>query len=276
MPTYTPNMGLIQPAQGEKVNIDQLNSNFDKVDNSLPTVCLSTSRPSTPYPGQMIYETDTTISYIWTGSHWRQFGSVTCTKATRPTNPPEGLLIFETDTKYLRVWDGDYWMPTDSLVFQRAEYSSTARTTLKDTDNIRSIFRAKLEKQDFPVNLEVGIVLPMTLGARVRAAFAFGLCTTDADYASTTTNPAGSMFKLYLYNEDINAANVLRPYVLTGSGSRTLFPTDDIWGMQLTGDILSQPTSDGIVFTDEYGFCIDIKATAFNPSKQLPAVAWNQ
>ena len=35
-------------------------------------VCTSTTRPSGPYEGQMIYETDTDLTYIWGGSAWQQ------------------------------------------------------------------------------------------------------------------------------------------------------------------------------------------------------------
>lgn len=37
-----------------------------------PGVCLSTSRPTAPYEGQMIYETDTDLTYIYGGSAWQQ------------------------------------------------------------------------------------------------------------------------------------------------------------------------------------------------------------
>lgn len=32
-----------------------------------------------------------------------------CTSTTRPTTPYTGMTIFETDTGYLRVWDGSAW-----------------------------------------------------------------------------------------------------------------------------------------------------------------------
>ena len=35
-------------------------------------VCLSTNRPTTPYAGMVIYETDTNLSYTWNGSSWQQ------------------------------------------------------------------------------------------------------------------------------------------------------------------------------------------------------------
>lgn len=33
-------------------------------------VCTSTTRPASPYTGQVIYETDTSLLRIWTGSAW--------------------------------------------------------------------------------------------------------------------------------------------------------------------------------------------------------------
>ena len=35
-----------------------------------PGVCTSTTRPSNPFEGQMIYETDTNKVYVWNGSAW--------------------------------------------------------------------------------------------------------------------------------------------------------------------------------------------------------------
>lgn len=37
-----------------------------------PGVCTSTTRPSAPFEGQMIYETDTDLTYIYGGSAWQQ------------------------------------------------------------------------------------------------------------------------------------------------------------------------------------------------------------
>ena len=35
-----------------------------------PGVCTSTTRPSSPYDGQVIYETDTDATKVWNGSSW--------------------------------------------------------------------------------------------------------------------------------------------------------------------------------------------------------------
>ena len=38
-----------------------------------PGVCTSTTRPASPYVGQCIYETDTLLAKVWTGSAWEDY-----------------------------------------------------------------------------------------------------------------------------------------------------------------------------------------------------------
>lgn len=40
-------------------------------------VCTSTTRPESPYVGQMIYETDTQLLKVWLGSGWSQGQTLT-------------------------------------------------------------------------------------------------------------------------------------------------------------------------------------------------------
>lgn len=47
-----------------------------------PGVCLSTNRPTAPYEGHIIYETDTDLVYLWNGSSWIEVISA-LTKAPR-------------------------------------------------------------------------------------------------------------------------------------------------------------------------------------------------
>lgn len=60
------------PETGDYVDIDKLNENADKVDAAISTtVCTSSTRPTTPFQGQLILETDTGRIYVWLGS-WIQ------------------------------------------------------------------------------------------------------------------------------------------------------------------------------------------------------------
>jgi len=45
-------------------------------------VCTSSTRPTAPYEGQMIYETDTDMVAIWNGTAWRYLSSTTPTNGT--------------------------------------------------------------------------------------------------------------------------------------------------------------------------------------------------
>ena len=47
-----------------------------------PGVCTSSSRPTAPYEGQMIYETDTDMVALWNGSAWRYIAATTPTNGT--------------------------------------------------------------------------------------------------------------------------------------------------------------------------------------------------
>lgn len=47
-----------------------------------PGVCTSTSRPTNPYEGFMIYETDTDMVAIWNGTAWRYLAATTATSGT--------------------------------------------------------------------------------------------------------------------------------------------------------------------------------------------------
>lgn len=47
-----------------------------------PGVCTSTTRPATPFEGQMIYETDTDMIALWNGTSWRYIAATTPTYGT--------------------------------------------------------------------------------------------------------------------------------------------------------------------------------------------------
>lgn len=61
-----------------------------------PGVCTSTTRPTAPYEGQMIYETDTDMVAIWNGSAWRYLA------ATTPTNGTVLQTVYDTGTGALQ------------------------------------------------------------------------------------------------------------------------------------------------------------------------------
>lgn len=80
MATNTPRALLRKPAGSDNVDVTlDLNNNWDKVDGFLGVfICTSVTRPSgagNVFSGMLIYETDTTLWWMWDGSVWQMLGN---------------------------------------------------------------------------------------------------------------------------------------------------------------------------------------------------------
>jgi hypothetical protein len=71
-----------------------------------PGVCTSTTRPSTPYTGMMIYETDTNMVAVWNGSSWRYIS------ATTPTNGTVLQIAYGSTATESRISSTSSWTST--------------------------------------------------------------------------------------------------------------------------------------------------------------------
>ena len=89
-------------------------------------VCTSTTRPSAPYVGQVIYETDTGLAKVWTGSAWNTLNyksKVSASGSSRVDGLLGGNVIYTPAT--LTVGAGTY-----EIVAYGAPYNlSTADST---------------------------------------------------------------------------------------------------------------------------------------------------
>lgn len=119
MASTTTRLGLRKPAPSDAVDVTaDLSNNMDALDAAVGiAVCTSTSRPSAPYPGQQIRETDTGLSWYWdtTGTPaWVMMNRniIMVTSTTRPTGSSlfSGLMIYETDTNLVYVYNGAAWI----------------------------------------------------------------------------------------------------------------------------------------------------------------------
>lgn len=114
MASTTTKLSLRKPAPTDAVDVTaDLANNFDVLDTAVgTTVCTSGTRPSVPFIGQSIRETDTGLHYTWDGSAWQLTTrcATVCTSTTRPTSTFTGLLIYETDTLLVYVWTGAAWV----------------------------------------------------------------------------------------------------------------------------------------------------------------------
>lgn len=148
MATTTTKLGLTKPDGADLVDIAVLNTNADKIDAAVgASIVTSVTRPSSPYSGQAIYETDSKATSVWVPSisTWQPINApFVCTSTTRPTVPYQGQVIYETntDTTYIRnstswvrmggvpagtvVAVGTATMPTGYLLCDGTVYNNTA------------------------------------------------------------------------------------------------------------------------------------------------------
>ena len=119
MATSTTKLGLTKPAYTDVVDVQDLNTNADLIDAaSGMTICTSSTRPGSPWSGQIIFETDTPGSFVWDGSAWQTAGgggSITVAE-TAPTSPAPGngdLWFNSTDGRtfvYYEDTDSNQWV----------------------------------------------------------------------------------------------------------------------------------------------------------------------
>lgn len=76
MPTFTTRLGLIKPGYADDVDVADLNANADDIDAVIGApVVTSTTRPGSPFTGQLIYESDTSNTLVWDGTAWQTVSS---------------------------------------------------------------------------------------------------------------------------------------------------------------------------------------------------------
>lgn len=112
MATTTTKLGLRKPATSDLVNVTtDLDTPYDSIDNAVGfTICTSSTRPSTPYAGQAIYETDTKNRLLWSGSLWIHMSIPNVGSLGSITNPYSGQVVLLTTTHLLYYYNGSSWV----------------------------------------------------------------------------------------------------------------------------------------------------------------------
>jgi hypothetical protein len=108
MATNTTRLGLIKPAYTDPVDVADLNNNMDDIDSAVgATICTSTTRPGTPFSGQLIFETNTDKFLVWTGSVWEE-----SVGGAETLNDLTDVTITSAANNQLLRYDGTNWVNT--------------------------------------------------------------------------------------------------------------------------------------------------------------------
>jgi len=112
---YTTKMALRLPQGDELWDFGNYNFNFEKLDDFFGTViCTSVTRPSTPFPGMMIYETDSRFTYVRNAANnaWIQMGQIPSISSTASILAPyTGQIVFVTTGNVFMRYTGSTWTP---------------------------------------------------------------------------------------------------------------------------------------------------------------------
>ena len=140
---YTPKTWIDYPNTTTPITAAELNNIDEGVRSRF--ICTSSTRPSTPFDGQKIYETDTDLEYVWDGSAWVPAGGVmtswtptlTLTGLTPTYDEQVGLYKVEGDvctanfTIRINSYSGSHGIPYD-WVISLPEASSIASGYTQD------------------------------------------------------------------------------------------------------------------------------------------------
>ena len=129
MSTNTTRLGLIKPDFVDVVDISELNSNADDIDAAVgAAVVTSGTRPSSPWNGQIIHETDTDKTLVWDGVAWVETGST-----IDDLNDIGDVTITTPSAGEKLVFDGTNWVNLEGYVYVDTVYFTSSGTFTKAT-----------------------------------------------------------------------------------------------------------------------------------------------
>jgi hypothetical protein len=86
-------------------------TNYSRIGSALMTV--SDTPPSSPYTGDLWFESDSGITFVRYDSHWIEIGASgigAVTSDTAPSSPANGQIWFESDTNQLKIYYSGTWI----------------------------------------------------------------------------------------------------------------------------------------------------------------------
>lgn len=152
MSTNTTRLGLVKPAPAEDYDVGVFNANADKVDAAVGRISVTSgTRPSAPWNGQSIRETDTGNELFHNGTTWVHEGVPTVTALAQILAPYALQMVYLTtdNTVYQRNAANTAWVamlpggvvatPT-AATRHEAEYRNAASQVIANAGNTRISF----------------------------------------------------------------------------------------------------------------------------------------
>lgn len=90
---------------------------------SRPGAVTSLTRPTNPFQGQVIVETDTNTVLFYTTNGWVELGRAV-TVGAEPTSPIEGELWYDTTQGALYVYASGVWEPASGTISSTPTWQS--------------------------------------------------------------------------------------------------------------------------------------------------------
>ena len=158
------------------------------------TTVTSSTRPSAPWTGQTIYQTDTNSFYSWNGTNW---------VIAKPTT---GQTIYATDTNRLHVWNGTRWVVSNSSATTTTVAPTTATTVAPATAAL--------------VAPTTATTVAPTTTTTVAPTTATTVAPTTATTTTTIAPPVAPAFSLSSSSESKAQNSAIDGYTITSTGGR--------------------------------------------------------
>lgn len=165
-----------------------------------PGVCTSTTRPASPFEGQMIYETDTDMLALWNGTAWRYIASTTATS---------GAVLQVVQTVKTDTFSTTSTSMTDitGLSVSITPKSTSSKVLVQA---IVSAFMPATERGGFQiVRGSTAIGIADSAGSRTRTGFALGgpsytnsvydIYATGQTYLDSPATTSSTTYKIQMY-----------------------------------------------------------------------------
>jgi hypothetical protein len=141
MATFTTRLGLRKPAGTDNINVStDIDADYDLIDANVgTTVCTSSTRPSSPFSGQTIFETDTKRFLVWTGTQWLHHSIPVVTATSQIVAPFDGQIIFNNTDDLIYRYNGSAWVgvvATGDTLHECRYYQNTGQSIPNAADTV--------------------------------------------------------------------------------------------------------------------------------------------